>query len=261
MAATLDIFDMWQNTMSLCNVQQGGQIRPVTDFQNWYNEVNVEMFHAKVAKYQLDQQLTDEINPFHKTVIINVTKVSGRNYGVMPLPADYENFIDLRVIQQKSEYACNSIDRFPIIDANGKGVPYTDPDYAQMIQQYAGMGVAEETVYVVDSQRFGSCLNHPTDGPTPTEPKATQDGTGMKIAPAGIQAVVLDYFTTPTSAVFAYTIGAGDIVQYNSLGSTQLQWTNVIKNEFLIRLVMKYASFVGDNALYQQYENKLKLLI
>lgn len=261
MATPLDIFDMLQNTWTLCNVQQGGEIRPVSDFQNWYNQVNVEMFHNKVAKYQLGQQVTDELDPFHKTAIVNCSRVPGRNYSAMPFPADFENFIDLRVIRQKSENACGSIDNMLIINGDGESVQYVDPDYAQMVQQYAGMGLVEEGVYVVDSQRWGSCLAHATDGPTYDEPKATQDGTGMKIAPAGVQAVVLDYFSTPVNAVFAYTVGPGDIVEYNAAGSTQLQWTNVIKNEFLIRLVMKYAAFVGDSSLYQQYENNLKLLV
>jgi hypothetical protein len=254
----INIYDMWLNTMSLCNVQQNGQIRPASDFQGWYNDVSVELFHKKVAEYQLGQQVTDELNPFHKTVIVPVASVPGRNYGVAILPADYENLIDIRIIRQKSEYVCGSIEKLPIIDGKGKSVMYTDPDYAAMVQQYAGMGLVEKTVYVLDSQRWGSCLEHPDKGPSYDNPKATQDGTGFKIAPVGVQAIVLDYFSTPTNAVFAYTISAQDIVIYNAAGSTQLQWTNIIKNEFLNELVKKYAAAIGNMELYQQYDNNKK---
>lgn len=260
MAQKIDIYDMWLNTMSLCNVQQNGQIRPVSDFQAWYNEVNVLLFHAKAGKFQLGQQVTDELSPFHTTVIVPVTKVQGRNYGVIPYPADYEYLVDLRVIRQKTEAVCGSLENLPIIDSGGKTIKYTDPDFAQMVQAYAGMGLVEETINVVDSQRFGSCLAHPIKGPTWDSPKASQDGSGMKIAPVGVQAVVLDYFRTPASAIFGYTISNQDIVIYDSLTSTQLEWTNVIKNEFLVELVKKYASAVGNTELYQQYDNNKKQL-
>jgi len=257
----IDIYDIWQKLMSYCNVQQNGQIRPQTDFQNWYNAVNTEMFHAKAAKYQLGQQVTDELSPFHDSVIVNVTMQAGKNYGIIPYPANYEYLVDLRIIRQKDEAECGSLEQLPIIDSGGKTQSFTDPDYAQLVQQYAGMGLVEETVNVVDNQQWGACLSHPMKGPSWDSPKSTQDGSGIKIAPKGIQAVVLDYFHTPRKAVFAYTISAGDIVIYNAGGSTQLEWTGVIENEFLVRLAMKYASAIGDMQLYQQYDNSLKQLL
>ena len=259
MAATLDVYDMWQSTMSLCNVQQGGQIRPVSDFLSWYNSVNVEMFHAKAGKYQLGQMVTDELNPFHVTVIVPVTPVPGRNYGVAVLPSDYEYLIDLRIMRQREENVCESVGDYPIIDLNGKSVKYMDPDYAEMMQQYASMSVAEETINVVDGQRWGACLTSRTKGPSWKKPKAVQEKSGFNIAPKGVQAVVLDYFKTPKNATFDYTV-SNDIVIYNPITSQQLEWTNVIKNEFLAELVKKYASFVGDTALYQQYDNNKKQL-
>lgn len=255
----IDVYDIWQKLMSLCNVSQNGQIRPVTDFQGWYNSANSEMFHDKVAKFQLGQQVTDELSPFLTSAIVSVTMVTGRNYGVIAYPSNYENLADLRIMRQKDEAICGSIEKLPIIDTGGKTQRYTDPDYAELIQQYAGMGLVEETVNVVDTQNWGDCLKHQSKGPTYDNPKATQDASGIKIAPKGIQAVVLDYFHTPRKAIFAYTI-ANDIVIYNSGGSTQLEWTNIIENEFLFRLAMKYATAIGDSNLYQQFDNSLKQL-
>lgn len=251
----INIYDIWQKLMSLCNVQQNGQIRPQTDFQNWYNTVNTEMFHAKAAKFQLGQQVTDELSPFLSTVICPVIN------GYVQLPADYEYIADLRIIRQKAETTCSPLGKFPVIDGKGNSVMYTDPDYAKMIQQYASMGVVERSVTIIDNQRWAACLDHARKGPTWDNPKATQNENGFKIAPKMVQGIVMDYFHTPQNAVFAYTISAQDIVIYNSAGSTQLEWTNVIENEFLTRLAMKYASAIGDNALYSQFENNLKLLV
>jgi hypothetical protein len=257
----LDVYDMWQSLMSLCNVQQNGQIRPVTDFLSWYNTVNVKLFREKCGAFQLGQQVTDETSPFHKTVIVPCTAVTGRNYTVAAYPADYEYLIDVRIIRQKEDGACGSLEKFPIIDGTGKTKLYTDSDYAAMAQQYAAMGLIENLVWVIDSQRFGACLSHSTKAPTWDEPKATQDGTGIKVAPLGVQAIVLDYFATPQNATFNYTISSEDIVIYVPSGSQQLQWTNVIKDEFLLNLGLKYAKYIGDMALYQQFEADLKNMV
>jgi len=257
----IDIYDIWQKLMSLCNVQQNGQIRPQTDFQNWYNTVNTEMFRAKIAKFQLGQEVTDELAPFHSSVIVPTRAVIGRNYMVAPYPADYEYLIDVRVIRQKDENACGSLEKFPIIDKGGVAVKYQDPDYAVLTQQFSQMGIVEKTVNVVEAAKWGGCLEHPTKGPTWDNPKATQDEAGIKVGPTGVQAIVLDYFHTPAEAVFAYTLGFGDIVIYNSGASTQLEWTSVIEQEFLLRLGMKYASAIGDNVLYGQFEKDLQLLV
>lgn len=251
---TLDVFDIWQKLMSLCNVQQGGQIRPQTDFQNWYNAVNTMLFHAKCSKFQLGQQVTDELSPFLTTKAVLVTA------GYVVLPADYAYLADVRIIRQKDENVCNSLQQLPIIDGTGKSRKFVDPDYAKMVQAYAGMNLVEKTVNVIDNQQWGDCLNHARKGPTWNNPKATQNEGGFKIAPVGIQAVVLDYFHTPRNAIFAYTVGSGDIVQYNSAGSTQLEWTSVIENEFLAELQKKYAAAVGDMGLYQQADNDKKML-
>ncbi len=88
-----------------------------------------------------------------------------------------------------------------------------------------------------------------------------QDSAGFKVAPKGVQSVVLDYLHTPRKAVFGYTIGTGDIVVYNSSTSQQLEWTGVVENEFLNELGKKYASSIGDPQLYQQFENNKRQLV
>lgn len=260
----IDVFDTWQKIMSEVNVQQGGQIRPQIDFQNWYNAINLEIFHEKAAKIQLGQQNSDELLlPFLKTVIIPVAIQSGMPWDLVSYPADYEYFSSMRVLRAKDVDTCmNNRDKSPeILLATGKSLRYTDPDYAAMLQKYAGNDMTEGIVYLADNQRWESVLSHVTKGPTYQKPKATQYSGGYKIAPKGIQAVILDYLRTPRSAVFAYTIGDGDIVQYNSGGSTQLEWSNVIQNEFLTRLKKKYGVYVQDGAIYQAGAAEKKELV
>lgn len=254
MATPIDIFQLWQDLMSQVNVQQGGQIRPVQDYTSWLNSISMEYFHEMVALFQRTQQISDQLSPFHRSVNIVVTPQQGQPWDLVSLPVGYENIASMRIYKQKEERTCSCVDGLPLIDCDGECHNVDDPDYAAMVQAYAGANLVEATVNIVDTSRWGSCLDSITKGPTWEKPKATQFASGYKIAPKGISVVVLDYFETPRQAVFGYTIGAGDIVVYNPSTSTQLQWTNVVKNEFLARLVKKYGVAVREDFIYQTGE-------
>ena len=258
---TLDIFDMWQSTMSEVNVQQGGQIRPQIDFQNWYNAINQEIFHEWCANVELNQQNTDELSVFLTPVNVVVTPRPGSPYDFIALPPNYEYFSNMKIIRQKDENTCCFKEGLPIIDGSGKCRQYEDPDFAEMRQSVAGSGLITKLVVKVDTQRWDSCLEHPTKGPTFDNPKVVQVQGGFYIAPKGIQGVILEYYQTPQNALFAYTIVSGDVIIYNLGGSTQLQWSNVLKNEFLTRLKKKYGIYVREGEVYQAANEDKKQLV
>jgi len=256
----INIFTIWQALMSEVNVQQGGQIRPVQDFQNWYNAVSLELFREKVAKAEINQMTDDDLSPFLLSMNISVGQVSGQRYGLVPYPANYEGFSNMRVLRPKGATACACDGSLPIMD-KGKCVQVVDPDYAEMAARFAGTNLAEFTMNKVDNQAWGNCLQHDTKGPTFDSPKLTQYSSGFQVAPAGISIVVLDYYRLPRSAVFAYTVSNDDIVIYDSNNSVQLEWSSTLENEFLTRLKKKYALHVHDSETYQMAVNDKKELV
>lgn len=247
MAAAINLNDLLQKLWSATNVQQSGQIRPVSDFQNWANEINSELFHEKCAAFQLGQMNTDELQPFMKQVNILVTSLPGKSYDFVTIPSDYEYFIDMRVQRSLLENA-------DIIKQDSQCVQYVDPDYAALLQRYANGNLVEANVEVVDSARWSGAVDRITKRPTFQKPKTTQTGGGFFIAPKGVQSVVLEYFRTPRACVYGYTIGTGDIIVYDANTSIQLEWTNQIQNEFLTRLIKKYGVRVRDMQVYQTAE-------
>jgi hypothetical protein len=255
---TLDLFDVWQSLLTLANVSQNGQIPPTT-FANWMNAINVELFRDKFSDYELMQQCSDEVKlPFLVTASIVVTSAGGASYGVAPYPANYEYFSSAKVMRQRDEKAAKNNEPLPDIDGDGQCHKYTDPDYAALAIKYAGDHLITKTVNLVDNQRWEDCLDHDTKGPTYDNPKMTQFSGGFKIAPAGVQLLLIDYLKTPQPCVFAYTISSDDILIYNASGSTQLQWSNIMKEEFLSRLLKKYAILIGDENMFQMGENERK---
>lgn len=254
----IDVFQTWQNLMTLVNVQQGGQIPP-TVFNNWYNEVSDWYFKKLAEKYATEQVMSDFLSPFTNYVNVIVAQQSGQNFGIATYPADYEFFLNATVLYQKAENTCFFNDKFPIIDGGGKCAQYEDPDIAKLKIAYACSNVLESQINKVDLDKWPSCLNHPTKYPTLPQPKMLQFKGGFKVSPKFVTTLVLYYLTTPVKSVFAYTI-TNDIAIYNAGGSTQLQWSEQVMPIFLAELQKKYAAYVNDGGMYQMGDNDKKQL-
>lgn len=249
---TLDIYALWQAVMSEVNVQQNGQIRPVTDFTAWLNKTNDKMFRDRVASDELAQLYADDLVPFKKRVNVSVIAQSGMPYDLVPYPDDYEFFANMFILRQKDGTTCACDKTLPLYESkDGKCQQVVDPDYAAMEARYLGMNLTEVTVTKVDTGRWGSCLEHDTEGPTYDKPKTTQNSTGLFIAPKGLTTVVLDYYRTPRPAIFGYTISSQDIVIYDPLTSVQLEWSNTLQGQFIDEMKKIYSIRVNDTSTYQ----------
>ena len=251
----LNIFDLWQSIMSEVNVQQGGNMRPQIDYQNWVNAINMELFHEKAAAAELNDMIDDDLAPFLQSVYTMIIPQPGQAWGLMPRPTsatnpklNYVYFAGCKVMRAVPE-------KIAIADGDGNCLPYNDKDYAALRAKFAATNVIECTVKKLDEQRWESALGHRFKKPTFNNPKMVQFAGGFKVAPVGIGGAVLDYYRLPQDCVFAYTIGAGDIIQYNAAGSIQLEWGENLKNEFLTRLKKKYAIYVRETQLYDQAVN------
>lgn len=255
----INTYEVYQALLSEVNIQQRGQVRPVSDFEKWYNKINMELFRERVAAAELSQQLDDDLSPFKKVINIIVTPQPGQPSDLVRYPSDYEGFASASILRQRDggETRCNC--EFPIYEDNGECLKIVDADYAEMQARYAGENLIEAVVTKIDTQRWSSCLNHPNKQPTLKNPKIVQDGTGFRIAPKGITSMVLTYYRTPRKAVFGYTL-SDDIVIYDPLTSVNLEWSNTLMGEFMARLKKIYAGHVGDGEIYQMAQNDLNQL-
>lgn len=246
----LDTYLLWQSLMSEMNVQQNGQIRPVSDFLAWLNKISYKIFRERVATDELSQLYADDLSPFRKTINVRVQRLDGQPFDFIQVPSDYESFANAKVIRQlgSNECICD-----PQIDTyeNGRCVPVIDEQYAEMKKNFLSMHLTEIVVTKIDVSRWPSCLAHPYKGPTMENPKITQTANGFYIAPKGISSIVLDYYRTPAAATFNYTYGTDDIVIYNAATSTPLEWSNTMFDVFMTELRKIYAAHIGDGEIYQ----------
>lgn len=263
----IDLFELYEKVCGTFNTQQGGHIRPHRNFVDWVNDVSIELFEEYVAVAEKNQQISDYLTPFLKSVNVVVNPIAGTMYDVIKFPTDYEHYGSARVFYNSNETGC-PCQGLPIIDGkDGKECenPYQDEDDKIKAQLKSEEGLCESSIIKVDNQRWGSICGHKTMSPTKKNPKITQFDGGFKIAPKQLGVIVLDYYRKPVKATFDYTItNPGNIdeyLQYNSGTSTKLEWSSVLVNEFVNRIGKKYGKFIREQFIFETSELDRKVTI
>lgn len=248
----MDLFELYRSACADFNTQQSGHMRPQQNYQLWIENISKEYFRELFKDWEKNQILDDDYGlAFLKSVNIPVTIQPGKNFDFIKLPLDYAYYSSLRVFihaDQKSGCLCEEYD---ILDSDGACGKYEDPDFKEIREKNKGQSVGEGRAVKVDNQRWGSAINHRRKKPILEQPVITQINGGFKISPKGIGIVVLDYIRYPVSPVFAYTTNTDGTVNYDLANSTQLDWPVQVKNIFLARLKMKYASATSQGDKYQ----------
>lgn len=252
-------YSTWINLCQLVNVQQNGQIPPSV-FNGWYNEVNKQVFKDLAELFQTNQVMSDLLMPFRKVKLIQLVPQRGQNWTLLSVPADYEYFVGASTLTQEQEDECFKDSNLPKIDGDGQAQRYVDPDYAQMVVNFAGANINEGQLQLIDANRWQSCYNHKTKGPTLKDPKMTQFDQGFKVAPKGAVSCLLYYLSTPTDSVLTYTISDQDIAIYTPGTSIQLQWSDQVLPWFLALLVIKYGGYINDAGIVKQGQDMLMVV-
>lgn len=242
----IDTFSLYQDFASLVNTFTGGWFRPQTDFIRAVNNISISLWNKWTDEFEKSQKNDDRLLPFLKSK--NIIVDNQNNYfGLAKYPADYGTYATARLmVHGKTCVPCQSID-------NGKCDGFKTTE--EMTEEFLN-NIKEVPVEKVDTQKWGSCLNHLTKCPTLEKPKLTQYDGGLKVAPKEVSVLALDYFKRPIKATFVYTVtlpntntGAGDQIVYNQAASKPLEWPDIVRDEFLWRLGERYGYFTREQFL------------
>jgi hypothetical protein len=275
----IDVFDIWEKFVSNANVQQGGQVKPERTFANWLHDISLELYEEKFSDWEKSQKILDDLSrPFLVTANMQVADVSGANYGVAAFPDDYGHYSTSRYYTYNGKGV--PIDKLPFFDCNGNlyegATPPAslDPEvwalYKGQVRasaKKAGIDLPvslreEHPVDKVSNASWGSVIKHRFNGARKDRIKITQFEGGIKVAPAGVGVIVVDYLKKPTKPSFAYTVipgdpitGQGDVIVYDKAKSKPLEWSELVLNEFLIRLDKKYGKRIREAFIWQTSEH------
>lgn len=257
----IDLFDLYQKLVGKVNTHQGGHVKPNGNFVNWVNTIQLEIFEDAYKDWEKDQSVSDRLSPFLVSKNVVVKKVPGQMWDVITLPEDYEHFASARVRQQGGKfYGCSTCET--IDGTTGKKAScefLMDEDELQAYLEKEDSRMLEQPVDKVNNGRWASLIKHRTMSPNVTGiPKCTQFDGGLKVAPKGTGVLILDYFRLPRPGSFNFTIinpnTENEYIEYNSVGSNPLEFSQSVIPEFLTRLQKIYGTFTREPLLWEQGE-------
>jgi hypothetical protein len=238
------------------NSPQAGNIRPQTDFIAWLIEAQQAIFKELVAEFEKSQVISDELTPFLRSVQVPVTVKERENYDVISYPKEYGFFARASLnFNEEKKCGCLSDDAEVLIDGECKA--YTDPDLEALRNKFSGDYV-QHKITKVHNQRWDAALRSAFDKPTPKNPLITQFDGGFKIAPKNLGVVRMDFFRNPKTPDMVYTTVSNEL-QYDQVGSTQLEWRDSMLPEFLSRLEKRYHKRNRDLELYSASEQERQI--
>lgn len=249
----MDLFDLYNAMLGTVNSQQGGCVKPYGNFITWLIEISTEMFNDKFSNAETSQKNDDILNnAFLKSLNIPVTRVTGRNYDMISLPAGFGYLSSVRIFKA-AEADCGCFNNeFPTL-LGDKCYTYEEPEIQALRERYKDQYVNEIRADKVDNARFADAAASIIMAPTLQKPIITQVNGGIKIVPSGVGIVVLDYFRLPVIPVFSYTtISGSDVINYDVGTSLQLDWPDLVKPEIIAALKKRYSSFTRNQNQYAE---------
>ena len=232
----IDVYDLWLDFCAEYNTHQNGHVRPESTFLRYVNTISKDIFEEKFKEWPKNQSLSDDLTrPFLRSKIIKIEPGSAFS-DILPYPDDYAHFSSARFFVSENEV----VEPKGLSDTTGG---FFEPE--------------EETVYkeckiqLVDNNRISGLLSHKLKAPTVLTPAMTQHDAGFKIYPKKIPYIILDYLKKPVDATFVYTVPNEDQILYDASLSVKLEWSPLVKGEFLARLGLKYGKFTASQMVYQ----------
>lgn len=212
----IDTIYRWVNFMS--NKAQSGAISP-DEFNLCLDALYLEPMKIKVGlpeeyqvgmpvarqSYQVSQTITDDLQRF-----IVPTTISKSPNGYFALPTNYVAFSSLRYYQVIQPEQC---DEQPI--------------------------VIDNSVEIVTDGELSLRLTNSITPPTFDYPIGAFYDKGIKVFPKDIDSVGLTYLRQPLKPFRNYTITANDENIFNPIGSVDLEYPEIMHNDFAV-IVAKY---------------------
>ncbi len=232
MANNIDIYQLWLDVNSNNNTKQGGHLR-LRDFNNWVNQVSLELFNDYFGEWEKSQQISDKLSqPFLDSQVVIATK-SKLNYSLFPYPENYAYFSSARIFKTSDDVviACPKKD---------------GEDSDSVLSDICEVGVKK-----IDNGRWGSVCSHPVIPPTLDRVFITQYNGGFKCAPKEVAYVSIDFLRYPKKAELAFDLTKLPNQVYDPVNTKPLEWHDTLRNEFISRISKAFGIFIREPFLYE----------
>jgi hypothetical protein len=219
------------------NTWQQGHFRP--------HNASLEIFNGLRKEWENNQVITDALRPFFMRVQVPMDQVASG--GLVAYPEGYASFSGLRYMTKEpfgpgKGVLCKGIDVLDPVTC--KYGPVTEED--KLAEMQAEKDLYERDITKVDSQRWGSVMEHEFIGPSMTNVYGTQDENGFRVVPKDIGPVILTFLALPVRPKFVYTTDDNHNIICDPNKCTNLLWGEEMLPDLMSRLKTKYGSFVSN---------------
>lgn len=200
---SVNINEFKKYTEYLSNKSQNGNSLSVDEFNRAANAAQLQVYEKDRAVYVSESLTSDFLKTFLKTKIFNGPFITGE----ITSPSDLQHITDMYSYHVKK-------------DGKGMNVP---------IKETKNTDWGE----VISSELFKGTSRHP---------KFSEFGDKIRITPTDLKTVTVDYFSTPTQPIWAYTT-VSDRPVYDPISSVNFDWDEFAMNN----VAANFLSLVGVN--------------
>lgn len=249
----ISMCQLYTNFKGKANTWQQGHFRPQS-FEYAVFEASLEIFNENRKIWEQSQVVTDALAPYFKRAQISIETVA--KGGRVNYPKDYVSFSGIRYLSKKANggkgVMCDDID---VMNEDGKVCrPLREEEKAT--KEILSEDLFERDIKKIDSQRWGSIIDHEFLFPSIERPYSTQEEKGFRVLPKGLGVVILSYLSLPERPKFVYTVDAKHKIICDPDKCTDLLWGEEMLPELMSRIKTKYASFVGNEKKYAEAEKE-----
>lgn len=239
MGSSVSLDNMLQSVLGTANQEQN-QVLPPNIFSSMYNSVTSLLISALVKEYPSNPVVLDMLRPFVKVAYIPIKD------GFINLPDDYRDILGSPSIvaakNNTGECGCEEEEKNE-----------QEPDITT--QRQFEMAVLKSRcltrpVTIVPQSEFDYLTTSSYKPPTYIDPVGYMYGANqIKICPFDLQKVKLQYVIQETPVVYGYTSNPDDTYYFNTLTSTDSQWTSAAFTPLYNGLNTLYAAYCKDENL------------
>ena len=219
---TIEEIYQWCNFIS--NKKESGAISP-SEFNLAIKVINLDILKTKIGlpeEYQFDrpsarqmwqvsQKITDDLKKF---VVKTQISKSGDYFA---LPSDYVAFSSLRFKYVSTKDCLSTSINVPIEVMSDS--EFSDREQSQLLP------------------------------PTMKRPICNYYTSGLRVLPESVSEIELTYLRRPATPIRNYTIDSNDEAIYNSTGSVDFEYPDVMHNDICIRICEYFGINIREEAL------------
>ena len=162
---------------------------------------------------------------------------------------------DLKDLKSKHTFSLNAQGEAPLPD---NYIHKTEMYYTKVTNNLGSQPTSRIVpIEVVDDDKWAKRMSNNVTGPDVDFPIARIDAGQVLFEPKNLQRVEMLYLRYPVKPVWAFTLNANGVEQYDSANSINFEWNQSLKSD-IVRIILGYLGISLREEMLLQYAENTK---